>query len=347
MRRLFFICTLVLLMLAIGVVMVSAQATTPTTCSTFVNQALTDLSANCGDLSRNTACYGYNDLTATFMQPLAPDAFTHPNDRVGLADLQSITTSPLDPTLSQWGIAVLKAQADLPDALPGQAVTFLLLGDVHLKTGVEQGSDQKPMQAIYFTTGIGQTKCSDAPAPSLIIQGPKDITVSLRVNGADIKFGSTLLFQSADNNSMDCGVLDGHAVVGKAGQIIPAGFVANVPLDQNLNTDGSWSSNEPLPDQQTTALQALKDLPSGVLDYTPDVPTPPEVALMGSLDQSFITTLDPQVLRSLIRVMMADGITPEIAATWSDATLQQYITDHADQLQPATAEATAESTPNS
>ncbi len=330
MRRLFLISAMALLTLSIGAVMVSAQDTAPTTCSTFINQALSALSNNCGDLSRNTACYGFNNLTATFMQPLAPDAFAHPNDRVNLADLQSITTAPLDPAISQWGIAVLKAQANLPDALPGQAVTFLLLGDVTLKTGVETGSDQKPMQAVYFTTGIGQTKCSDAPDPSLIIQGPKDITVNLRVNGADIKFGSTLLFQSDENSTMYCGVLDGHAVVGQDGQIIPAGFGARVPLDNTLNTSGDWGGNQPLPDQQTTALQALKDLPNGVLNYIPDVPTPQEVALMGSLDQSYITTLDPQELRSVIRLMMADGITPEIASTWSDATLQKYIADHAD-----------------
>ncbi|MEO8393797.1 MAG: hypothetical protein ABI700_12470, partial [Chloroflexota bacterium] len=165
-------------------------------CADFVNQAMQALSSNCGDIPRNSACYGYNHVTATFADALAPDAFSHPNDRIDLADLDTITTAPLDLTTSQWGIAVMKAQANLPDALPGQSVTFLLLGDVHVETGVAQGSDLKPMQAVYFTTGIGGTKCNNAPESSLIIQGPKDITVNMRVNGADIKLGSTAVFRS-------------------------------------------------------------------------------------------------------------------------------------------------------
>ena len=52
------------------------------TCASFVDQALAQLSSNCGDLTRNSACYGYNNVTATFFEPFTPDAFTQPNDRV-------------------------------------------------------------------------------------------------------------------------------------------------------------------------------------------------------------------------------------------------------------------------
>ncbi|MFN8564536.1 MAG: hypothetical protein U0703_23605 [Anaerolineae bacterium] len=260
-------------------VAVAAGVTAQETCSSFVNEALAQLSTNCGDLSRNSACYGFDHVIATFFAPLTTDAFTHPNDRVELESLQSITTSPLDVQTSQWGIAVIKAQANLPDALPGQAVTFLLLGDVHLQTGVEQGSDMQPMQAVYFTTGIGDTRCSDAPQSSLIIQGPKDITVDLRVNGADISLGSTAIFRSTANNTMECGVIDGAAHVGGGDQVIPAGFAARVPLDEQLNTNGDWGGNQPLEGQDAEALQILRDVPEGVLNYAPDVPTPDEIAL--------------------------------------------------------------------
>ena len=101
-----------------------------------------------------------------------------------------------------------------------------------MTTGLEQDSDQNPMQAVYFTTGINDTRCTDAPI-LLIIQGPKDITVDLRVNGANIQLGSTAIFRSnADNTVMDCGVIDGAALVGGK-QVIPAGFIASVPLDEN------------------------------------------------------------------------------------------------------------------
>jgi hypothetical protein len=312
-------------------------------CTDFVTQAMQALSSNCGDLPRNSACYGYNNVTATFSAALAPDAFAHPNDRVGLEELQTITTAPLDLTTSQWGIAVMKAQANLPDALPGQAVTFLLLGDVHVETGVTQGSDMKPMQAVYFTTGIGGTKCSDAPESSLIIQGPKDITVNMRVNGADISLGSTAVFRSSENSSMSCGVIDGAAHVGDAGQIIPAGFAARVPLDASLNANGDWGGNQPSADADAAALQLLKTVPDGVLNYAPDVPTPAEVEVSGALDTKLVTALEPHLLRNMIRLVVAEGATAAMVGEWDTQALRDYIANNADPvLVVATPEATAE-----
>ena len=239
----------------------------------------------------------------------------------------------------------MKAQANLPDALPGQAVTFLLLGDVSVTTGVETGSDLKPMQAVYFTTGIGDTKCSDAPASSLIIQGPKDITVNLRVNGAEIELGSTALFRSEANNTMSCGVIDGAALVGGS-QVIPAGFTARVPLDQQLNTNGDWGGNQALPDQDAAALQILRDVPDGVLNYTPDVPTPAEVNLLAALDARLVSALDSDILRDMVRLLLAAGATPEMVAEWDVPALRNYLANHADRLASATVEpeATAEPT---
>ena len=265
-----------------------------------------------------------------------PAAFNQPNDRVDLAALQSITTSPLNVDTSQWGIAVLKLQADLPDALPGQAVTFLLLGDVQLKSGVVPGSDQNPMQAIYFTTGIADTKCSEAPASSLIIQGPENITVNLQVNGANVQFGSTLLFRSTEDSSMECGVLDGSAVVGGAdGQVIPAGFAARVPLDRNLNIDGDWGANQTLADADAQALQVLRQVPEGVLNYTPNVPTPEEVDLMGALDPRLVSALDPHMLRQMVHLLSLEGADSTVVAALDTRGLRQFIVAHHLQLSAA------------
>ncbi|MEP7293132.1 MAG: hypothetical protein ABI835_15220 [Chloroflexota bacterium] len=306
---------------------VSAQET----CSSFVTQALGQLSNNCGDLSRNSACYGYNNVVATFFDTLSPASFLQPNDRVELANLQTITTSPLNVETGQWGIAVVKAQADLPDALPGQAVTFLLLGDVQLQTGITRDSDQNPMQAIYFTTGIGDTRCTDAPESSLIIQGPENITVNLRVNGADIQLGSTAIFRSTANNTMECGVIDGAAHVA-GGQTIPAGFAARVPLDPNLNANGDWGGNQPIDRADATALQVLREVPEGVLNYTPDVPTADEVELLASLDSRLVAALDADVLRELVRVLIAQGATPEFVAEWDVQTLRDFVASNADEV---------------
>ncbi len=311
-------------------------------CADFVNQAMQALSNNCGDIPRNSACYGYNNVSATFADALAPDAFSHPNDRIALADLNTITTAPLDLTTSQWGIAVMKAQANLPDALPGQAVTFLLLGDVHVETGVEQGSDLKPMQAVYFTTGIGGTKCSDAPESSLIIQGPKDIIVNMRVNGADIKLGSTAVFRSTENSSMSCGVIDGAVEVGNDGIMIPAGFAARVPLDASLNANGDWGSNQPIADADAAALQILKNVPEGVLNYAPDVPTPAEVEVSGALDPRLVSSLEPHLLRNMIRLVVAEGATAAMVSEWDAQALRSFIAANADNVIVDAPETTAE-----
>lgn len=340
MRRFAIFATILAAFVVLSVfVVTSVNAAQDSTCSSVVTEALAELSNNCNDLSRNSACYGYNNVMATLFDGLMPDAFNEPNDRVDLADLQSITTAPLDPVTMQWGIAVVKAQANLPDSLPGQAVTLLLLGDVQVRTGIEQGSDDKPMQAIYFTTGISGTECNDVPESSLIIQGPKDITVNMRVNGADIELGSTIVFNSSDNNTMECGVIDGQAVVGKAGQVIPAGFVARVPLDENLNVDGTWGDNQPMEERESSTLQILESLPDGVLNYTPDVPTPQEVDMLAALHPRLVPALNSHVLRAIVRLLINAGATPEMVAEWDEQMLRTYIANHPDSLPQTTDDA--------
>jgi hypothetical protein len=57
-------------------------------------------------------------------------------DRTALIDLETIRTTPLNLALDRWGIAVMNVQANVPNTLPGQAVTFLLLGDAQVENRV-------------------------------------------------------------------------------------------------------------------------------------------------------------------------------------------------------------------
>jgi hypothetical protein len=158
--------------------------------------------------------------------------------------------------------------------------------------------------------------------------------VDLRVNGADIRLGSTAVFRSTANSTMECGVIDGAAHVG-ADQVIPAGFAARVPLDVQLNANGDWGGNQPLEGDDAAALQVLRDVPEGVLNYTPDVPTPDEIELLAVLDPSVIAALDADELRAVVRLMIAEGITPEMVAEWDADRLNAFIDDHADELDQA------------
>jgi hypothetical protein len=121
-------------------------------CPALVQQALTDLAQNCDSLDRNSACYGYNRVDATFHQNQSEDFFSKPADRSQIANLQSIATAPLDVNKDFWGIAVMNVQANVPNTLPGQAVTFVLLGDVKVDNAVAPEDVTQSVDPINVTT---------------------------------------------------------------------------------------------------------------------------------------------------------------------------------------------------
>jgi hypothetical protein len=131
------------------------------TCPALVEQALTALGNNCSALDRNSACYGYDSLSATFSQEVTPDFFTLPADRTALTTLNSLRTAPLDLVLEQWGIAVLNVQANVPNTLPGQAVMVLLMGDVAVQNEVAADDASLPGTPITVTTQSGTALFSE------------------------------------------------------------------------------------------------------------------------------------------------------------------------------------------
>lgn len=143
------IVTLAVFLGVIGVFsIVMAQPAGDAACPALVELALSQVGNSCGDLSRNSACYGFNQVEATFVDVVDTVPFDRPADRAELKALQSLQTSPADLGLNQWGIAVLNIQADIPDTLPGQAVTFLLMGDTEIENAVPPPSDQPPVTVI-------------------------------------------------------------------------------------------------------------------------------------------------------------------------------------------------------
>ncbi|MCB9450122.1 MAG: SH3 domain-containing protein [Anaerolineaceae bacterium] len=124
-------------------------------CPALVQQALTELGANCDSLARNSACYGYNRVDATFSESVPDNFFSTPADRSTLTQLDTIQTAPLDESLQAWGIAVLNVQANVPNTLPGQAVTFILLGDVEVENAVAPEDALQLAEPINVTTTTG------------------------------------------------------------------------------------------------------------------------------------------------------------------------------------------------
>ena len=165
LRRL---AVMVLMVIGLSVLLQPAQAQTSNpACPALVELALSQVGNNCADLGRNSACYGFNKLTASFNQTVDPNFFTRPSDRSDLARLQTIQTTPLDLGLGQWGIAVMNVQANVPNTLPGQAVTFLLLGDSDIENAVPASDDT--VQAVTVILQAMTDLRSSAQAASAVI----------------------------------------------------------------------------------------------------------------------------------------------------------------------------------
>lgn len=143
------VCLLVtLIVLAFSTQRGFTQDTSGGSCPALVKQALDSVGENCSGLGRNTACYGFNRVGATFSEVVADEFFTKPSDQAGLSTIASLSTAPLDTTLNEWGVAVMSVQANIPDSLPGQAVRFILLGNAEMENAVPPPSTEPTPQPI-------------------------------------------------------------------------------------------------------------------------------------------------------------------------------------------------------
>jgi LysM repeat protein len=122
------------------------------TCPALVEQALDEVGNNCSALDQNSACYGFNRVESTFVEAVPEDFFTQPSDQTGLTLVQSIQTTPLNLDTGDWGIAVMNVQANVPNTLPGAAVTFLVMGDAQVENRVDPATAVLPATPVTVTT---------------------------------------------------------------------------------------------------------------------------------------------------------------------------------------------------
>jgi|GEM_PF-2381493 len=115
-------------------------------CESVVNVALERVGINCDITGRNELCYGYNNVTITSNSDTEL-AFSEPGDIVPITQVASIATKVSSEDI--WGVALLKAQANIPNSIPGQNVTFVLFGNVSLDNKSPIG---EAITAIVATT---------------------------------------------------------------------------------------------------------------------------------------------------------------------------------------------------
>lgn len=240
------------------------------TCDQIIREALARVGSFCDGTDRNEACYGSDQVSADLL-PGAQATFEQVGDLTSLYNLRRITTASWDDGTQKWGLALLKAQVNLPSNLPGQNVTFLLYGGATLD-GVTPRMD-----AVILNTSIGGTTCTDAPPSAALVQAPLGSVVSLNINGADLIIGSTLYITAEQAEDMSIGTIDGTVIVSAMGvsQTVGPGAQVRLPLgDENgLMVVGPPSPPEPF-DLQFVELSPLQLLPEEVEIPEPIVPKP-------------------------------------------------------------------------
>lgn len=157
------------LMALLSVAIVVAQSD----CSALMNEAFSALDENCNTAGRNEACYGYNRVEASFLSQIDASTFSQPQDIASVADIATIRTAPLSSSDNTWGIALMNIQANLPDTLPGQSVTFILMGDVEVENAVapEDAFDPNDGIEVVIATPNGANVRSGAGLNYNVIGG--------------------------------------------------------------------------------------------------------------------------------------------------------------------------------
>lgn len=129
-----------------------SQGQDESSCPALVTLAMTEIGDNCDAMDRNNACYGFNRVDTAFFEPQTADFFSTPADRSSLSLVQSLQTSGLNDDLSEWGVVLMNVQANVPGGLPGQAVVFILYGDVEVENAVEPDAAFVPGEPVDVTS---------------------------------------------------------------------------------------------------------------------------------------------------------------------------------------------------
>jgi hypothetical protein len=262
-------------------------------CQVILTRAMQSLETTCNGIARNTACYGNNRVKAE-PNGSAQLKFDAQGDKASIRDIRTLVSYPLDTKQGTWGLSLLKLQANLPDSLPGQNVTFVVFGD----TTLENASGD--MKTFYFSSGLGLPNCKEAPRDAIVVKSPNHTEVSFNANGVQITIASTIILRAQRGQSMSVTLIEGQARVTANGvsQVLQPNQSVTVPLGGTNGLTASGAPSAPV----TTASGSDSSLTS-VLDTAAKVEDKPlETATNVSVDGcvtavqgNFITINDYQI----------------------------------------------------
>lgn len=211
------------------------------TCNAIVTQVLEALGEACDKVQRNGACYGNNEVTTEPVTQAVPLKFDAVGDKAPVQIIKSLSTSPMNVENGTWGVSLLKLQADLPDTIPGQNVTFVVYGETSIKNTTGD------MKAFYLTSGLGIPECKTIPSDGVIVRSPKGFRVTFTVNGVQVSIASTIRLRATAFKAMEIDLVEGHAwITTLAGtQAMEAGQSVSVTLGGPSGMDAVGAPSAP------------------------------------------------------------------------------------------------------
>ena len=224
----------------LGILLIVGHVAAQSACPAMVDEALKGLDTACAGLQRNQACYGSVSLEATPHAGADHFAFQKVGDIVNVTDIDTLKLQPMDEATKTWGVVMMALQADIPDSLPGQNVTFILFGDVEIQN--TSTGNQAPMQAFTLKTGVSDANCEEAPESGVMIQTPTGVeSVNFNVNGVNMEVGSTVMLQAEPEGDMTIATMEGAAVMqmeGSDSYAVVCGTEMSIPMDANMRPRG-------------------------------------------------------------------------------------------------------------
>lgn len=256
------------------------STSTPATalaCPQLISAAIQTANNACRRLGLNQICYGYPHVEVTF-QTGSPPRLVASGDTADLLAASRASTMPLDEANQTWGIAIIKAQLNLPETSLEPSVTLVLYG------GAALDGLSPTLTAARLQTSTGLPPCPEAPPAALLIQSPPGTSATLTLNGASLTLGSTVYVTAPANGTLTIATLEGTVVVSARGttRIVRPGAQVRLPLggDGGQEVIGAPSEPEPLDtDKLRHAPFALLErpvtLPAPLVLSTAAAPTPP------------------------------------------------------------------------
>ena len=228
-------------------------------CDAIVQQALLLVNETCTPTARNQACHGYVRVEAD-PSPGIEDFRFALGDIVDIHTMSALRTSPLNEELGEWGVALLRVQANLPDVLPGTNATFLIFGGAQIDS-----IDPQAMRAFRLLTGVMGTRCEALPPDGLLLETPYGFSnVEFSVNSVDFTLrAATSFIQAQPGDAMTVSVLDGSVMltVDGASRTAHPGEMLRVPMTDDLTPAGPIEAPVPYD------MMLMSRLPLTLLDH--------------------------------------------------------------------------------